>query len=128
MNYSEPSTPRTTAASLSAAITIVVCAYILRWTQMPLWGRLIIALIPSIPAILLILFMVRAISQLDELQRKIQIEGLALAFAGTGFITLIYGMLRIAEVGLPPVSALLIYVLMIVLYGIGTVIAGRRYR
>ena len=90
--------------------------------------RVIIALIPVIPTALLIWSIAKAIMKMDELQRKIQIEGLALAFAGTCLATLIYGMLRIADVGLPELSTLYVYVLMILLYSIGAIIAGRRYR
>jgi hypothetical protein len=119
---------QTGGVSFIAAFTIVFCAYIIRFIEFSAPVRLAIALIPVIPTGVLVWVMARAIFQLDELQRKIQLEGLALAFAGTCFATMIYGMLLVADVGLPHINPLYIYVLMIALYGIGTIIAGRRYR
>lgn len=120
--------PKTTIPSFIAAFTIVFCAFLLKRQDLSMEIRVIIALIPVIPTALLIWSIAKAIMKMDELQRKIQIEGLALAFAGTCLATLIYGMLRIADVGLPELSTLYVYVLMILLYSIGAIIAGRRYR
>ena len=128
MNDCQPRSARTAIASFIAAFTIVFCAFVLRRIEFSVEIRIIIALIPAIPAAILLWLMAVEIMRMDELQRKIQIEGLALAFAGTCFVTPVYGMLQIAGLGLPHISTLYVYVLMILLYGIGTIIAGRRYR
>ena len=124
----KPRSAQTAISSFVAAFTIVICAQVLRNFDLATEWRIVIALVPAIPTALLVWFMARAIMEMDELQRKIQIEGLAFAFAGTAFVTLFYGMLQIARVGLPHISTLFIYVLMVALYGIGTVLAGRRYK
>ena len=124
----KPRSAQTAIASFTAAITIVICAQVLRFFDLATEWRVIIALIPAIPTAIMVWVMAKAIMEMDELQRKIQIEGLAFAFGGTAFATLFYGMLQIARVGLPHISTLFIYVLMVALYGIGTLLAGRRYR
>lgn len=119
---------QTAIASFISSFTIVLCAQLLKMLDLTTEWRIVLALVPAIPTAMLVWFMAKAIMEMDELQRKIQIEGLAFAFAGTAFVTLFYGMLQLARVGLPHISTLFIYVLMVLLYGIGTVLAGRKYR
>ena len=121
-------TPKTTFPSLLAAATILICAFALKNFELPVIAKIFIALFPAIPTVVLLFMMGKEIMGMDELQRKIQVEGLALAFGGTCFVTLVYGMLQIANLGLPNISSLYVYVLMVLLYAIGTFISGLRYR
>ena len=68
----------------------------------------------------------RFFHNMDELQRRIQLEGFAFSFAVTGVVTFSYGCL--VNVGFPTISWVYVFPLMIALWGIGTGIATRRYR
>ena len=77
------------------------------------------------------LWMMRAywhyLSQADELLRKIELEGLALAL-GTGLIATL-GLQLLVATGLPADEDLLTYLftLMILVYGAGVMLGHRRY-
>lgn len=114
--------------ALTSACSIVVCAYVLKFVEMGADLRVVVALVPVAPSAWLVWQMGRAILGLDELQRKIQLEGLALAFAATTLFTVIYGMLQVARVGVPSLQLFYVYVVMILFYALGTFLAGRRYR
>jgi hypothetical protein len=114
--------------ALVSALSIVICAFVLKNVQMGADLRVVVALIPVAPSAWLVWQMGRAILGLDELQRKIQLEGLALAFAATTLFTVIYGMLQVAKVGVPDLQLFYVYVVMILFYALGTYLAGRRYR
>lgn len=67
------------------------------------------------------------LSQADELLRKIELEGLALAL-GTGLIATL-GLQLLVATGLPADADLLTYLftLMILVYGAGVMLGHRRY-
>lgn len=121
-------TPKSTVPSLVAGLTMVASAIVLKVFQFPLEIRIIISLIPVIPTSILIWSMAKAIGHLDEMQQKIQLEGLSLAFAGTLIITIMCGMLQVAKVTLPSFSMLYVYGFMVILYSVGTFLAGRKYK
>ena len=61
----------------------------------------------------------------DELQRKIQLEAMALGFGG-GFV-ISYGLSLLERAGLPPVDATTPYTLMVLCYIVGILASARRY-
>lgn len=128
MKFCPNTPPRVWITSFISAFSIVFCAFLLRRVELSIELRVAVALIPALPTAFLIWTMARAIIGLDELQRKIQLEGLALSFAVTIFLIVIYGMLQLAQIGLPEIPIFYVYVVMVLFYGIGTMIAGRRYR
>jgi hypothetical protein len=69
---------------------------------------------------------IRLFRGLDELQRRIQFEGMAFSFLGTCVITLTWGFLQNA--GLPQADVIWVTPLLIALWGIGLGIASRRYQ
>ncbi len=88
--------------------------------------RYLVLLIPVIPVIYGIAAFVRAVGELDELQRRIQLEAFAFSLGSTAVLTFGYGMLEIA--GAPHISSLFVLPLMAFLWGIGLVTASREYR
>ena len=64
--------------------------------------------------------------ELDELQRRIQLEGLAFGFTATAVLTLSYGFLQNA--GLPQVNWVWVWPVMGACWSLGLAIARRRYR
>jgi hypothetical protein len=111
------------------AYVIVLLASVLILRSFPdpeaLW-RIPVALLPVVPAIALIMAFVRHLRVMDELQRRIQLEALAIGFGGTAVLTFGYGFLQ--GVGFPLLNWTFVFPLMIGLWGIGVAIAGRRYQ
>jgi hypothetical protein len=90
-------------------------------------ARIAVALVQglSITAVIVAVFV--SLRRLDEMERHIQYESLALAFAATAIVLTIYGFLERA--GLPEVSwALWVYPMMFGFWGLAWTIVVRRYR
>jgi hypothetical protein len=100
------------------------CGSFPRDTQSP-W-RFAIALAPVIPAIFALVAFVRFLGRMDELQRRIQFDAIALSFGATAILTFAYGFLE--GVGFPRLSRIWILPLMVMLWGLGAAIASMRYR
>ncbi|MCV2350421.1 hypothetical protein [Paucibacter sp. Y2R2-4] len=88
--------------------------------------RDLLALSPMLPGALVVWAILRQLSRLDELQRRVQFEALAMAFAGTAFISFSYGFLE--GLGYPRLSMFVIWPLMAGLWMLGLVLASRRYK
>lgn len=106
-------------------IVLVASLWLLKtYPDSPL--RVVIALAPMLPALLLPVVVVRYLRRVDELQRQIQLEALGFAFAGSAVITFGYGFLETA--GFPHLSWFAVWPIMGVLWIIGAFISQRRYR
>ena len=88
--------------------------------------RTAISLSPMLPAGLACWSLVRHLRRMDELQRKLQVEALGLAFAGTALLTFAYGFLE--NVGYPKLSMFAVWPVMAGLWALGTLVAHLRYR
>jgi len=88
--------------------------------------QFLIALAPAVPAAWLAISIASAISQLDELQRRIQLEGIGIGFGGSVIITLTYALL--VQVGIPQISWMFVPLLMVLLWGIGKLWTMWKYR
>lgn len=88
--------------------------------------RVPVALAPVVPAALGVSAFVRFLGRMDDLQRRIQLEALGLAFAATGILTFAYGFLE--GVGFPHLSLIFIFPGMVMLWGLGLAVASWRYR
>lgn len=86
---------------------------------------ILIALAMLIPIWLAMRAFRRFFQAMDELQRKIQLEALATAFAGTALISFAYGLL--ATAGYPQLSWVWVLPLMTTLWGIAVAVASRKY-
>ena len=84
--------------------------------------QILLSLAPMLPAIFLCVVIIRMIRRMDEMQRKLQVEALALAFAGTALLTFGYGFLE--GVGLPRLSMFAVWPVMAGLWVVG-VLVGR---
>jgi hypothetical protein len=88
--------------------------------------RYVIALLPMIPGVWLALGMVKAISKLDEMERRILMEAAGFAFTVTMVLMLGLGFLSLA--GLPSLNGVYIAGIMALLWMIGKVLGNRRYQ
>ena len=79
--------------------------------------EVLLSVLPMLPALFICGVVVTGIRDMDELQRKVQFEALALAFAGTALITFTYGFLEGA--GFPKLSMFVVWPLMAGLWVIG---------
>ncbi|SMX44402.1 hypothetical protein [Actibacterium lipolyticum] len=87
--------------------------------------RTLISLAPMLPALFICGAIVKSIRGLDELQRKLQFEALALAFAGTALITFSYGFLEGS--GFPKLSMFVVWPIMATLWVAGVLVGRVRY-
>ena len=113
--------------AIGVAIAIVAAAWVGRQFPLRSPARIVVALIQGAASAVLIVAMARPMRHYDELQRRIQLEALALAFAGTAILGTAYGFL--INAGLPEIDwGAWIWPAMAGLWAVGLVIAGRRYR
>src|SRR5437762_13228115 len=81
-----------------------------------------------IPAnLLLVGLIVPALRRLDEFLRHVHFEAIAIGFMLTGLAVFIYGYLQMAR-AVPPLNFGIVWLFMVLFYGIGYVIAARHYR
>jgi peptidoglycan/LPS O-acetylase OafA/YrhL len=107
------------------AVLLVLSQRILASTEAGTGLQVILTLLPMLAALVIGWSVLGVIRRLDEMQRKIQIEALALAFAGTALITFGYGFLE--GVGLPKLSMFTVWPLMAVLWIVGLVVGRARH-
>lgn len=88
--------------------------------------RIALALMPMIGALAAAWAIMRGIWRMDELQRRIQLDAIAIAFLATALITFGWGFVQNA--GVPPLHAHAVWPLMAVGWLVGLVISSRRYR
>jgi uncharacterized membrane protein len=88
--------------------------------------RVIIALLPVLPIPYMILAFLRYLRSLDELQQRIQLEAFGFSLSVTALITFTLGFLENA--GVPQPSMTWVLPMMVAFWGIGQVVAARRYR
>lgn len=84
-----------------------------------------LALLPVVPILYLATVMVRFISELDELQRKIVTEAAAFAALATGFTCFTYLFMR--DLGAPEFQGEWAFYLMWGYYGVGMMWSRTRY-
>jgi hypothetical protein len=104
--------------------TLMICMFALEFMGETPW-RYLVALLPVIPVGLGTLFFVGYVRRLDEMQRRIQLEALAFSVGVTGVLTFAVGMLEAA--GLPRLSPILVYPLLIFCWSLGLHFANKRY-
>ncbi len=113
------------SAMAAYVVVLIISITLINISPSTAWWRAPLALAPVIPAIFGIIAYMRFVGRMDELQRRIQFEGLAFGFGVAGILTFSYGFLE--NVGFPHINLLWVFPLMIALWSIGTGIAARRY-
>lgn len=88
--------------------------------------KLAINLVPMIGALAAAWAIMRGLWRMDEMQRRIQFDAIALSFLGTALITFGWGFAEGA--GLPQLRAFAVWPIMGTLWGLGLFVAQRRYR
>jgi hypothetical protein len=116
-------------------LVAVLTDFALNWWLLPGhpdWSgplRAAVGLAPLIPSFLWARSLIRWIDHMDELQRSIQVEGWLFGAIGTVFVTTAINLLESAHVlpthGFGWTGS---YVLMVILYVVGLIVANRRYQ
>ncbi len=88
--------------------------------------RFPVVVVPILPFAYGVLAYIRYLGNVDELQRKIALEALALAFGGTAIFTFAYGLLEGA--GLPHLNWTYVWMVMGGLWLVGGFVARWRYQ
>jgi len=88
--------------------------------------QIMIVLVPTIPGLWFLVTLGRAIASLDELQRRIQLEAIAIGFGISAIIALTYGLLGMA--GLAQASWMYVPVVMVFSWFLGKMWTLWRYR
>jgi hypothetical protein len=112
-------------AMLAYVVVLIVSLPLLNALGQSPW-RIPVALAPVVPALFGLFAFLRFLGQMDELQRRIQLDAIAFGFGMTAVLTFAYGFLENA--GFPHVSWIWILPLMLFLWGIGNALAAARYR
>ncbi|MBK6316113.1 MAG: hypothetical protein IPF53_17920 [Blastocatellia bacterium] len=122
-------TIRLAIAALSWFVAYFVARVLLKDSEAATWVRVAVALMPVPFFVATLIFVVRGARDLDELQRRIQLEALAIAFLVTMVFLMTLGLLQRA-ISLPfeDWSYLHVWPYLPVFYFGGIVIASRRYR
>ena len=114
--------------SCVVAATVIGCSLINREMNPGPSVRVILALVPMIPVFFMGWSIVVSIRSLDELQRRIVLEAIFGAFLTGAFLTLLYGQLQHARVGLPELNWAFIWAAMAAPCAVAFFIAARRYQ
>lgn len=107
-------------ATLLASVLLVTGGHVAGHWVIP------VTLAPMIPAAGVCWAVYRQLGRMDELQRRVQLEAFAFAFAGTALLTFSYGFLETA--GYPRLPMFAVWPLMATLWMIGGIVSSRRYR
>ena len=104
----------------------VVSVVLLRLFRLSLPLRIGVVLLAILPGVLYILTMIRDVRRLDELQQRIYLEAISVAFAGTFLFAILYPTLRKAGF-VPSMSPTELSVVMVALATASYLVAKRRY-
>lgn len=117
-------------AMTAYAVLIVVFGVLMPKTESTFW-RIVLAVLPLVPVLFLIRALVRVIRDQDELERRIDLEAMAIASMTTGFGFFSLGLLLRAKAGWTmPADSIAIWVLpcLFMTFGIAKLWVVRRYR
>jgi hypothetical protein len=112
-------------ALLAYMMLLIGSVTVLRGNPGASW-RYEVAVVPVLPAALVVFLFVRRLAQTDELQKRIQTEAFGFALGGTALLTFTYGFLE--GVGMPHLNWTFVLPLIAILWGVGTAIFTFRYR
>ncbi|MFT8481052.1 MAG: hypothetical protein ABF917_10535 [Gluconobacter oxydans] len=113
-------------AALALYMGLLIAAAALEHALHPVGiSRLLINLVPMLGAFAAAWAILRGLWRMDEMQRRIQLDAIAISFLGTALITFGWGFAEGA--GLPHLRAFEVWPIMGTLWALGLAIARRRY-
>lgn len=106
-------------------LMLFLSSWLLRQYPSALWTPLV-AVLPVVPVLFGLRAFLRFLNRLDEMQQKVQLNAIALAAGATAIICLTLGFLENA--GLPMLSLIWVFPMMVAIWGVATAVVARRYR
>jgi low affinity Fe/Cu permease len=113
-------------AMLAYIFILIVSLTVLRQFEFSKSLQVLISLSPAVPVAFVIIAMLRALRDSDELQQRVQLMATSLSAALTGFITFSYGFLE--NVGFPKFPTFLVFPMLVAIWGISLGFFRRRYQ
>jgi len=113
-------------AMFAYAVLLLASVFLTNHASPSVWWRMPLALTPMVPIFFVVRAFLRFFHRIDELQRRIQLEALALSFGVTCVVTFSYSLLEYA--GFPPLSWIWLPPFMMMLWSLGVCMASRRYQ
>lgn len=108
------------------AVTLIASLSFLNRFDLPQPTRIIVAVLPALPTVIVFLSILRALRDSDELQQRVHLHAVVFAAVLTALLTFSYGFLE--GVGFPKMPTMLVLPLMFGLWGLGLAIFWRRYQ
>jgi len=90
------------------------------------WFIVLVSLVPTLPVAFVLIAIMRAIRDSDELQQRVQLMATAFSAALTGFITFSYGFLE--NVGFQKFPTFAVFPMLIMIWGFSLRYFRRRYQ
>lgn len=117
------------AASVTMLAAFILSVLMIDKLHPTAWGSVAISALPVIAFTWFIVTVVRDIRRLDELQRRIQLEALAVAYPSAILLVFAVGFLERAGIVFPGFTNLRdVWPLTVLPYWVGMALATRRYR
>ena len=110
---------------LAYSAVLVMSLMFLRENPESPW-RVPVTVAPVIPIVFMMLAVIRSVRRMDEMRRHINLEAVIIAYLATVILCFSYGFLE--NVGFPSFNTMWVGVAMIFLWGIGQLLANRKYR
>lgn len=110
---------------LAYSVVLIVSLMFLREHPDSSW-RIPVTVAPVIPIIFVMLAVIRGVRRMDEMRRHIYLEAVIIAFLATVILCFSYGFLE--NLGFPSFNTMWVGVAMICLWGIGQLLANRKYQ
>lgn len=110
---------------LAYLVLLIVSLTFLRENPDSPW-QISVTIAPVIPIVFAMLAVIRFVRHMDELRRHIHLEAIIIAYLATLILCFSYGFLE--NVGLPSFNTMWVGVAMICLWGIGQLLANRKYK
>lgn len=107
-------------------VAVLSSISILNNFEFPQILKIVITLIPVIPTIFVVIAIMRALQDSDELQQRIQLQAVTFSAITTGLITFSYGFLE--NVGFPPFPTIWVLPIMFFLWGMSLGYFWKKYQ
>jgi hypothetical protein len=108
------------------AVTLVASINMLKSVEMSQPLQIIVTLIPVIPVAFVLIAVMRAVRDSDELQQRVHLLATTFAAVMTGLVTFTYGFLE--NIGFPKFSTFLVLPMLFFFWGISLSWFSKRYQ
>jgi hypothetical protein len=112
-------------AMLAYAVLVMAAVLLVRYHPTATWA-VPVSLLPLVPGIFVVRSVIMGLGEMDELQRRIELDALATAFGGVFLLLLTETLLGIADI--PALAPGIHILLMSPLWLLGKWLARRRYQ